>query len=198
MTWPKRMVIVGLLLCGYGDIFFSFLYPPAIFWLLPMAAVLLFPLFVFSLEAVIGLRWRLLAIFAVVWLLVLLPFTNVEPQPRDWVRNLGFFVKTSLVDDYLSGCRLTQFIENRVKQTIGVCEVFDRGQIFDLVMYDTTGESILPIAQRTPEWMQAVSQGVAKAIVADELPAISLFGHYYTVRLTILQLPQPGSDGSIK
>lgn len=28
--------------------------------------------------------------FAVVWLLVFLPFTDVEPQPRDWVRNLGF------------------------------------------------------------------------------------------------------------
>ena len=62
MTWPKRIVIAALLLCGYGYIFFGFLYPPAMFWLLPMTAVLLFPLFVFSLEATVRLRWRLLAI----------------------------------------------------------------------------------------------------------------------------------------
>jgi hypothetical protein len=198
MTWPKRIVIIALLLCSYGDIFFSYLYPPVVLWLLLATAVLLFPLLVFSLEALIGLRWRLLAFLAVLWLLVVLPFTNVDPQPRDWVRNLGFFVKTMLVDDYLSGCHLTEFTENGVKQTIGVCDVFDRGQIFDHVVYDTTGELMLPISQRTPEWVQAMSHAVARAVVSEEHPAFSLFGHYYAVPVTILDLPEPESDGSVK
>ena len=65
---------------------------------------------------------------------------------------------------------MTEFVENQLKQTFGVCEAFDRGQIFDYVVYDTTGKSTLPISQRTPEWVQVVSQGVVKTMVSEELP----------------------------
>jgi hypothetical protein len=200
MTWPQRLVIIVLLLCNYGIAFSSFLYRPVTLWLFLATAVLLFPLFVFSLEALIRRRWRALPLFAVVWLLVFLPETSVDPQPRDWARTLGFFVKTRLVNDYRSGCHLTDFTENDVRQTIGVCEVLDEwgGQFFNYVVYDTTGELMLPVSQRTPEWAQAASQGVAAAVVSEEHPAYPLFGHYYAVPLTILQLPQPGSDGSVK
>jgi hypothetical protein len=199
MTWPKRVVIIVLLICIYSPAFFSLLYPPVGFWPL-LGALLLFPLLGFSIEALVRLRWKQLGVFTVVWLLIVLPFSDVAPQPKIWMIRLGFFVKTRLVGDYLSGCRQTEFTENEVKQTIGVCDGFDSGQIFDFVVYDTTGELMLPVSQRTPEWSRVMSKAVAPAVVSIEDPAYPLFGHYYVVELTMLQLPEPEPepDDSIK
>jgi hypothetical protein len=198
MTWPKRVVIIVLLICFYSPAFFSLLYPSVGFWPLLGAVLLLFPLLGFSVEALVRLRWKQFAVFVVVWLSIVLPLTNVAPQPKAWMTSLGFFVKTRLAGDYLSSCRLTEFIENEVKQTIGVCHGFDRGQMFDFVVYDTTGELMLPVSQRTPEWSRVISKAVAPAVVSIEDPAYPLFGHYYVVELTILQLPEPEPDDSIK
>jgi hypothetical protein len=198
MTWPKCVVIIVLLICFYSPAFFSLLYPSVGFWPLLGAALLLFPLLGFSVEALVRLRWKQLGVFAVVWLLIVLPFSNVAPQPKIWMIRLGFFVKTMLAGDYLSGCRLSEFTENEVKQTIGVCDGFDSGQIFDFVVYDTTGELMLPVSQRTPEWSRVMSKAVAPAVVSIEDPAYPLFGHYYVVELTMLQLPEPEPDDSIK
>jgi hypothetical protein len=198
MTWPKRVVIIVLLICFYSPAFFSFLYPSVGFWPLLVAALLLFPLLGFSVEALVRLRWKQLAVFAIVWLLIVLPFTNVGPQPRDWVRTLGFFVNTRLAGDYLSACRLTEFTEKEIKQTIGVCEVFYREQFYDFVVYDTTGELMLPVAQRTSEWTQAVLKGVNVAVVSKERPASRLFGRYYDVPLALSEVPEPDPDNSMK
>ena len=57
---------------------------------------------------------------------------------------------------------------------------------------------MLPVAQRTPEWTQAVSKAVNVAVVSKERPASRLFGHYYDVPLALSEVPEPDPDNSMK
>jgi len=187
MTWPKRIAILLTLLGVYGIFFSYFLLPSAMVWCGLTSIVFLFPLTVFSLEALFTLRWRLISVFSVVWLLLSLPFI-VGEGPHEWLRVLGFYVKTRLANDYLSRCRLTDFVENGVKQTAGFCQGFDRGDYFDFVVYDTTGEFVLPVSRRTPEWKQVMSVATVKAVVSKENRAYHLFGDFYAVYVDIFEL----------
>ena len=85
-------------------------------------------------------------------------------------------------------CQLTEFIENGVKQTAGRCDGFDRGLYFEHIIYDTTGEFMLPTSQRTPEWNRVMAGATVKAVLSKERPAYHLFGNYYCVIVDILDL----------
>jgi hypothetical protein len=142
--------------------------PPSVAaWLFVMGLTLLIPLFVFSLAAMLKLRWKLISIFAIVWVLLVAPFVGFN-APLRWMGGFGFQLRTLLAQNYLSGCRLTEFVENGVKQTVGFCRAFDRGTHFDVVVYDTTGEFVLPASQRTPEWKQAMSVAASRLVVSEE------------------------------
>jgi hypothetical protein len=88
------------------------------------------PLFLFSLGAVFSRRWELISIFAIVWMLLsplVSPLVSslvlVDAwELRYWLRGQGFRVRTLLTKDYLSKCKLTEFIENGNKQAVGWCE----------------------------------------------------------------------------
>lgn len=150
LTWPERVVIVVALFGAYAPFFFYFLVPSELlsFLLLAVGAVSAIPLAVFSLQALFRLRWKSIFIFALVWALLCLFFVKpVAPQER--LRLLGFYVRTRLIGDYLSRCRLIEFTENGVRQAAGSCEGFDRGLFFEDIVYDTTGEFMRPVSQRT-------------------------------------------------
>jgi hypothetical protein len=120
---------------------------------------------------------------------VLLCLFFVKPvAPQEWLRVLGFYVRTRLVDDYLSRCRLTEFTENGFKQTAGSCEGFDRGLFFEDIVYDTTGEFMRPVSQRTPEWEHVMSGATVKEVLSKERRAYRLFGNYYCVEIDLLDL----------
>ncbi len=78
-------------------------------------------------------------------------------------------------------CRLTEFVENGIKQTVGYCRGFDHGTHIIEVVYDTTGEFILPVSQRTPEWKRAMSEVLSPPVVSEEGRARRMFGNYYSV-----------------
>jgi hypothetical protein len=179
MVWPKRIVIAIVLLGLYGSFFSYYLAPRITFWLLLVGLVFAIPVVIFTVEALYERQWRLIAIFAIIWCLVALPFIpSLVPY---WSESQGFRVLTWLNHDYRSRCRLTDFIENGVKQTAGFCESFDRGDYLDFVVYDTTGEFLLPAAQRTPEWKQVMSAATEKSLVSKEHRAARLFGNYYFI-----------------
>jgi hypothetical protein len=150
-----------------------------VFGLFLVSLVFLIPLLIFSGEAMYGRHWKLVAIFAIIWCLVGLPFlTSSVPY---WLSSQGFRFLTLLDRDYRSRCRLTDFVENNVTQTAGFCEGFDRGDNLDFVVYDTTGEFLLPVSQRSPEWKQVMSVATEKSLVSKENRASRLFGNYYRI-----------------
>jgi hypothetical protein len=179
MVWPKRIVVAIVLLALYGSFFCYFLAPTTAFWLFLLSLVLLMPLSIFLLEALYERRWQLVAVLVFICCLVALPFFPTDVPY--WFESQGFRVLTWLSHDYRSGCRLTDFVENGVKQTAGFCEGFDRVDHLDFVVYDTTGEFLFPVVQRTPEWKQVMSAATEKSLVSKEHRASRLFGNYYVI-----------------
>lgn len=154
-------------------------------WLFFADLLFLIPLACLSIEALFYRNKKLSIVFALTWLLLVLPFVGV-PETREWLRTLGFYARTRLVSDYLAQCRLSDFVENGVKQTAGFCEGFDRGDYFDYVVYDTTGEFIMPASKRTPEWKKVLSVATEEATLERDRTAYHLFGNYYAVVVGLL------------
>jgi hypothetical protein len=179
MTWPKWVVIVVALSGLYGSEFLYFLLPSVFGWLALVGDWFIILLFFYSIGALFKRRWKWIAIFAVVWVLLYFHELGVD-APHEWFNRQGFHIHTLLAPDYLSKCQLTKFVENGVEQTGGFCERFDRGVIYDYIMYDTTGEFVLPMSERTPEWKRAMSAFPAP-LVEREFGAFHLFGNFYRV-----------------
>jgi hypothetical protein len=185
LTWPKlhdRRRVGGAL----HSLFPFFLIPSDALsgFLFMVSVVFAIPLVVFSLQALFRRRWKLMSIYALVWVLLCVPFTRYS-GPHHWLRVLGFYVHTRLVGDYLSICQLTEFVENGVKQTAGVCGGFNRSESIDGIIYDTTGEIMQPVSQRTPEWERAMESVILREVVMSERPAEPLFGKCYWFRMHI-------------
>lgn len=187
MTWPKSIVIIVVLFGLYGVDFLYFLLPDAALFSLAMIGLVFWiPLFFHSLEALFKLRWKLISIFAIVWLLLSLRFLGVW-APTGWLHGQGFRVHILMAKDYPSGCKLTEFVEKNGKQMVGFCEGFDRGNYFDFIVYDTTGEFVLPLAQRSPEWKRAMSKATEEGIELKQ-NAYHLFGNFYAVSMEVSEL----------
>ncbi len=69
--------------------------------------------------------------------------------------------------------------------TVGNCCGFDHGTYFIVVVYDTSGEFVLPASQRTPEWKQAMSAALSELVVSEEGRARHLYGNYYSVLMNL-------------
>jgi hypothetical protein len=180
MKWLKGVVIAIALLGFYGSEFFYFIHEPVFGWLQSASEVFLIPLSLFSAGALFNLCWRRISIFAAVWVLLSLHNLGID-APYQWLNHRGFQVHTLLTPNYLSKCRLIEFVENGVEQTGGFCEWFNRGAICDYIMYDTTGEFVLSVAERTPEWKQAMSGLPVSLVVTTEFRASHLFGNFCRV-----------------
>jgi hypothetical protein len=103
-------------------------------------------------------RWKALAIFSATWLLAFLCVAKPESveRLRFWLLVQGFRIHAFPAEEYLSRCRLTEFVENNVKQKFGQCKSWGLGDYTAyVVFYDTTGEIAAPVSDRTPEWKDA-------------------------------------------
>lgn len=187
MKWFRGISIAVPLLDAYGGMFCYFFAPTALVWLFFAALLFLIPLICLSVEALFYRNKKLSIVFALTWLLLVLPYVGV-PETREWLRVLGFYAKTKLVSDYSSRCRLSDFVENGVVQTAGFCQSFDRGDYFDYIVYDTTGEFILPASERTPEWKRVMAAATEEATVGRDRTAYHLFGNYYAVVVGVLDM----------
>jgi hypothetical protein len=72
-----------------------------------------------------------------------------------------------------------------VKQLLGRCEIFANEVAALDVFYDTTGEFILPVSQRTPEWKAAMWHFSPHAVLLEkEGRARPLFGNFYEINIS--------------
>lgn len=185
LTWPKRIIIALAPLALYAAFFFHFLIDSNMLGLclLATSALLAIPLAVFLLQALLRRHWKLVSIYAFVLVLLCVPFTETV-GPHVWLRSLGFYVRTQSFGDYRSACRLTDFIEDGVKQTAGACEAFDGGEQYELIIYDTTGEWMRPPPQRSPEWTHVMEGATMIATLPKERRAYRVFGNYYCLAIS--------------
>jgi hypothetical protein len=140
-------------------------------------------LFVGALLALIGRRWNTLAIFCVAFAVILLP------QPGHWLRATGFRIHASPIEEYLAQCRLVTFEEDGKKQQVGECQHIPTTEItWDIVIYDTTGQFFLPLAQRTNEWTNAMGMLSSPDVFTKPGRGSHIVGDFYVIGVRIDEL----------
>ena len=180
----KLTLVILVFVSWFGMPLLAFSFP-----LLPdrLAGLYLFcllALFVLFLGDLFRLRWNDVAIFFGIWAVVLLPLYGIK-APLRWLRVEAFRIHASPIEEYLSRCRLIEFVENGTKQALGRCDYLGIGgeAVLD-VFYDTTGEFVLPVSQRTPEWKAAMWHfSPHQVLINAEGRAERLFGNFYEITI---------------
>ncbi len=136
----------------------------------------------FSISALFRRRWKELAIFSATLVIAFLPAFGVGWH-LEWLLGEGFRLHASPVEQYLSQCKLVEFVENGIKQTAGQCESHGIYSGYArTVIYDTTGELLKPVSQRTPEWRHAMDEFYSEEVLASsEDRTRHIFGDFYEV-----------------
>jgi hypothetical protein len=185
MTSPKWLFVVVTLACPVASAFLDFLVPALSNFLFFIGLVCWIPMFFFFLGALFRRRWKAVAIFAAVWIVISLPLLNIT-EPFTWLRIQGFRIHVSPLESYLARCHLFGFIENGTKQAVGSCEDRWLGPVEYTVFYDTTRQFALPVSERTPAWKEAMSHFTpAEYLIASEGGATHLFGNFYLIDVNI-------------
>jgi hypothetical protein len=176
----KYVLTVIILACLFGTAVLSFAFPALPDQLLKVALVCFLVLFVGFLRALFRLRWRKLAIYLVIWLVVLLPHKS---GAHSWLYVEAFRVHASPIEEYLSRCKLFEFFENDKKQVLGWCEIQVIGnEVARQIFYDTTEEFGLPVSQRTPEWKAVMGKyDPVGLLTKKEGRGTKLIEHFYEV-----------------
>jgi len=182
-----KYILVGLFAANwFVSGFLTSLTPTVAYWIPWICLACWIPLFCVFLGALFRRSWKGAAI--VLTALLLDVFCFAKPQSveslRFWFFAKGFRIHAFPAKDYLSGCHLTEFVEDGVKQTVGTRESWGAGYEYTdyFAFYDTTGEIALPLSQRTPEWKDAMWHHPPKRALRDSADrAAHLFGSFYRV-----------------
>jgi hypothetical protein len=167
------------------------LFPDRFEWLVDVYFACLLALFFLFLGALLFRRWKEVAILLGIWAVVLMPIYGPRELPR-WVYVEAFRRHASPIEEYLSRCKLVEFVENGAKQKVGVCERLGLPGGGLTVVYDTTGQLMLPASQRAPAWKQAMGRfSPGKFFIQSAGHARHLFGNFYEVAV-----PFEAEDGA--
>jgi hypothetical protein len=189
-----KYILVALIVASWiGISLLPFSFPTLPGRLLGVYFVCLLALFAFFLGALFRRRWDEVAVFFAIWAVVLFPLYG-SSAPLRWLYVEAFRIHASPIEEYLSQCKLIEFVESGAKQVLGRCDNLGIGgdAVLD-VFYDTTGEFVLPVSQRTPEWKAAMWHFGPHAVLIDtEERARKLFGNFYEI--TIFPSEYDGDD----
>jgi hypothetical protein len=182
----KYVLLIVALASWFGVRPLRFSFPDLADWLPIVYLACLLALFFLFFGALLFRRWKQVAILLVIWAMVLLPSYGPSELPR-WVYVEAFRHHISPIEQYLSRCKLIEFVENDVKQKVGVCERLRLpGDGTLTVIYDTTGQLALSVSQRTPQWTKAMGRfSPARVFTELEGRANHLFGNFYEVLIPI-------------
>lgn len=180
----KYLLVALIVVSWMGMSLLAFSFPSLPDRLLDLYFVCLLGLFVFFLGALFRRRWDEVAIFFAIWAVVLFPCYGASGSLR-WLYVQAFRIHASPVDEYLSRCKLIEFVENGSKQVLGRCgDLGIGGEAVLDVFYDTTGEFVLPVSQRTPEWKAAMRHFSPHAVLINtEGRARKLLGNFYEIAI---------------
>ena len=130
-----------------------------------------------ALSALIRRKWNTLAFFCIPFVVIFLHL------PGQWLRTTGFRIYASPIEEYLAQCRLVTFVEDGAEQKVGECESIATSSItWIIVIYDTTGQFVLPMARRTQGWKSAMGMLSSPKVFAEsEGRGSHIFGNFYSI-----------------
>jgi hypothetical protein len=181
-TTLKYGLVVVTLASLYGGLFLHYLWRSLSDWLTDITGVCLLAILFFSLRALFQRRWKEFAIFSATLVIAFLPGLGVKGH-ADWLFAEGFRIHASPSEEYLSRCKLIEFVEKGTKQTVGECESHGLYSGYaHTVIYDTTGELLLPVSHRTQDWQHAMSEFYSEEVLnSSEGRTRHIFGDFYDV-----------------
>jgi hypothetical protein len=177
------LVAITLVSWAAGQLLMSF--PHVWEWQGFFFAGCILDVFLSALWALIRRRWYTLAILCLPLVAIC-----VVTQASKWLQATGFRVYASPIEQSLSGCRLVAFVEDGRKQRVGECEgIPTSGITWSCVIYDTSGQLVLPRAQRTREWKSAVGMLSSPDVyIETEGRASRLVGDFYIIGVRLDEL----------
>lgn len=165
--------------------FLTYLWWDVADWLQHFAFVCLFAVLIFLMISLVRRRWKDAGIFVAVWLIALAfgPL-GADLQQQNWLAVQGFRIHASPVQKYLSKCKLIEFVENGIKQTVGECEGHgdDEMSFDDSVIYDTTGNLLKPASEQSPQWKRVMDAFFGPQVLASSRERTRhIWGDFYDV-----------------
>jgi hypothetical protein len=135
-------------------------------------------------------RWKEVPIFLAIGAVVILPYYRLDyllDAPAGALVTIAFRVHSAPIERYLARCNLVQFNERGSEQSLGQCERFGIGNEDAVsVFYDSTGEFILPVSQRTPEWTAAMRHFEPEDLLTKtDDRASHLYGNFYDIFMSL-------------
>jgi len=158
-------------------------------WSFFVNAGCLLAVLVSALSVLIKREWKALAIFSLTLVFMCLPGFGLT-QPSEWLQATGFRIYASPIEEYLSRCRLVAFVEDGAKQQVGECEKISiSSDAWVTVIYDTTGQFVLPVARRTSGWKSAMWELSSPMVFAEsEGRGSHIFGNFYSIVIRLEEM----------
>jgi hypothetical protein len=182
----KYALFIAIPIIWSTNAFLSYPAPATAYWLIWFYVACLLALFSLFLGALLRRRWKSALIFCAMAPVVLLPYLGLNVS-FGWLYVEGFRFHASPIEEYLSRCKLIEFVERGTEQRLGVCERQRwPGEGVLTVVYDTTGELALPVSRRTPEWTKVMMRfSPGKFFTRSEGRAGHLFGNFYEISVPL-------------
>ena len=179
--WLKCILVIVTLMTEALVPFFEFLARDLSDGLLYLFVACSLVLVFACIGALVHRRWKDLALFSATLIIAYVPLLGIR-EHLEWLTARGFLLHASPVQEYLSArCRLVDFVENGVRQTVGECEGKAGGSEGSII-YDTTGELLAPASHRTQAWRNAMSGFCSDEILdSSEQQTTRIFGDFYSV-----------------
>lgn len=167
----KLAIILTLVILSiaswFGITLLTYSLPMAPERLLRLYFVCLFALLIIFLGSLRRRRTNEIFVFIAVWAVVLFPFYGSR-APFLWLSAQAFRIHTSPLEQYLSRCKLVDFVENGRKQMLGRCDnLAIEDEVVLQVFYDSTGEFERQPSQRSAEWKAAMGHFGPKAVLLN-------------------------------
>jgi hypothetical protein len=188
MTPLKYLLVIFVAASWFASAFLAYLLPIFSERLVWVSFACWVPLLFFSLSALFRCRWKMVAVFSATWVVAFLSLTRLESVERFrfWLLVQGFRIHVAPVERYLSRCELVAFAEDGMKQQLEECESANMSSYArDVVFYDTTGQIVLPPAQRTQGWKDAIYNFAPHCYLVETAVARHLFAKFYSVAIAI-------------
>jgi hypothetical protein len=113
---------------------------------------------------------------------------HINNRPVQYIEDWGFRLKAERLKEYVASCNPKAFVESGTQQSIGLCEIINRGWASDphYILYDTSGGMDLSPVRRTQEWKDSAKiLPNGSAIARSSSNTRRIYGPFYDVEIPL-------------
>jgi len=174
------VVFFGLERFIYG--FLKFILPVTASWMPTVTTLAWMPLLLVACAMLIFRQWKVVTAIALAFgLQAVFSAPIAGSRPLYWAVAQGFRLHAWPSDQYLQRCDLKNFVKDGLTYPVGDCHdcyQFLDEPFYECVVYDASGEILLPASQRNREWWNLIPNSRDRAL-NPRGRTVHLFGNFY-------------------